>query len=102
MALGPPDMDKQSIIDALRNTAQSASNTVSEGVSVPVDLLASLLRKAGIPVPEDAVGSSRWMAEMGITRPVGPGAEKMIGETLALTMQPAIAAKFAAMPKVGR
>lgn len=75
-------MDKQAIIKALRDTAQSASNTVAENASIPVDAIAWALRKAGLPIPENAVGGSEWMAQNWLTAPVDQGLPKMAGEVI--------------------
>ena len=79
-------MDKKAVINALRNTAQSASNTIAEGVSSPVDLIASGLRKVGLPIPSNAVGGSEWMAQQGLTQPVPEGIAKTVGETAGLVV----------------
>ena len=50
-----------------RDVAQGASNAIASNVSAPVDGLAWLLRKGGVPVPENPVGGSDWMAQQGLT-----------------------------------
>jgi len=75
-------MDKQAIIKALRDTAQSASNSAASNLSAPVDAIAWALRKAGLPIPENAVGGSDWMAQKGLTAPVQDGLPKMAGEVI--------------------
>jgi len=92
-------MDKQAIIKALRDTAQSASNSVAETASAPIDAITWALRKAGLPVPENAVGSSDWMAQKGLTAPVEDGIPKMAGEVLG-NVVPAIG--FAKAPQIAR
>lgn len=47
--------------------AQGASNSQAGMVSGPVDVLAWLLRKAGVPVPSNPLGGSDWMAQQGLT-----------------------------------
>lgn len=84
-------MDKQAIIRALRDTTQSASNAIASNVSGPVDLLAAALRGVGMPIPEDAMGGSKWMADRGLTKEVPMGAPRIIGETLGMA-GPAVAA----------
>jgi predicted GNAT family acetyltransferase len=76
--------NRKQIIDALRNTAQSASNMVAENASVPVDAIAWALRKAGVPVGDKPVMGSDWMRDKGLTRPVEEGVTKMIGDTIGL------------------
>lgn len=78
---------------------QSASNTVAGNVSGPVDLLALALRKLGIEVPDNAVGSSQWMQERGLTRPVNQSAASLAGETAGLLAPIGVAAKA---PEIAR
>jgi hypothetical protein len=86
-------MDKKALIKALRDTAQSASNTIASGVSAPVDLIAAGLRKMGVPVPENALGGSRWMEDVGLTIPVQEGIPKTVGETFGMIFPMAATAK---------
>lgn len=76
-------MDKKALINALRDTAQSASNAVASNLSGPVDMLASGLRKTGLPVNRP-VGGSQWLEEKGFTRDVPMGAPRVIGEAMGL------------------
>lgn len=85
-------MDKQSIIKALRDFGQSASNTAADTVAVPVDLIASALRAGGIDVGTP-VGGSQWMAEKGLTAPVEPGVAKAFGESAGIIGPMVAAAK---------
>ena len=77
-------MDKKALINALRDTAQSASNAVASNLSGPVDMLAAGLRKTGLPIPQNAMGGSQWMQEKGFTRDVPMGAPRVIGEAMGL------------------
>ena len=86
-------MDKKALIKALRDTVQSASNTVAGGVSAPVDLIAAGLRKVGLPIPQAPVGGSQWMENMGLTVPVEDGIPKLAGETLGMIVPMAATAK---------
>lgn len=63
---------------------QSASNSAASNVSAPVDGLAWLLRKAGVPVPSNPLLGSDWMAEKGLTRPVAQSGASLVGETAGL------------------
>ena len=83
----------------LRDLMQSASNTAAGNVSGPVDLISMLLRYGGVPVPQNAVGGSQWMAERGLTAPVQPGPWQLAGETLGL-VAPIVAAAKA--PQIAR
>lgn len=77
--------DKQFRSDVASNAgslAQAASNSIAGNVGVPIDALAWLLRKGGLPVPSNPVGGTDWMAQKGLTREVPEGAPKMAGETL--------------------
>ena len=86
-------MDKKALIKALRDTVQSASNSVASGVSAPVDLIAAGLRKVGVPIPQAPVGGSQWMENMGLTVPVEDGIPKLAGETLGMIVPMAATAK---------
>jgi hypothetical protein len=86
-------MDKKALIKALRDTVQSASNSVASGVSAPVDLIAAGLRKVGMPIPQAPVGGSQWMENMGLTVPVEDGIPKMAGDFLGMTVPIIAAAK---------
>jgi len=86
-------MDKKALIKALRDTVQSASNTVASGVSAPIDLIAAGLRKVGMPIPQAPVGGSQWMENMGLTVPVKDGIPKLAGETLGMIVPMAATAK---------
>ena len=77
----------------LRDLMQSASNVAASNVSGPVDLIGMLLRYGGIPVPQNSIGSSQWMAQRGLTAPVQQGAAQVTGETLGLLAPFAAAAK---------
>lgn len=54
--------------NGLLDFLQGASNSVSSNVSAPVDGLAWLLRKAGVPVGDAPMGGSDWMAQKGLTK----------------------------------
>ena len=53
--------------ELLHSYLQGASNGAANTVAIPIDVLAAVLRKGGIPVPSDAVGGSEWMAKHGLT-----------------------------------
>ncbi len=81
------------------NGLQAASNAVAGNVAGPVDILALLLRKAGMPVPENAIGGSNWMTQKGLMAPVRQGASQVIGETAGL-LGPAMVSQFG--PQIAR
>lgn len=61
--------DKQFRADVGNNTRdffQSASNTAASNVTAPVDVLAWLLRKAGVNVPQAPLGGSDWAQNAGL------------------------------------
>ena len=87
-------MDRNALIRALRDTAQSASNAIASNISGPVDLIAAGLRGVGLPIPQNPVGGSQWMAERGLTAPVQQGVAQVIGDTIGLA-GPALVANFA-------
>ena len=78
-------------MSGLLDFLQSASNTAASNVSAPVDGIAWLLRKAGVPVGDAPVGGSDWMAQNGLTRPVQQSGASLAGETLGL-LAPIVAA----------
>lgn len=90
-------MDASVIIDELRgygrDVAQGASNAVASNVSAPVDLLAWLLRKGGVPMPSNPVGGSDWMAQKGLTREPQNRNAGLVGEFAGLTGPMVAAAK---------
>ena len=55
------------LLDQLRSFGQGASNTAASNVSAPIDAMAWLLRKGGLPIPSNPVGGSDWMAQQGLT-----------------------------------
>ena len=81
------------------NGLQAASNAVAGNVAGPVDILAFLLRKAGMPVPENPIGGSNWMTQKGLMAPVRQGASQVIGETAGL-LGPAMVSQFG--PQIAR
>jgi hypothetical protein len=83
----------------LLDVLQSASNSVADTVAGPVDILSLLLRKGGIPIPDEPVGGSEWMKRKGLMRDVPMGAERIAGETIGLLAPTAIAAKA---PQIAR
>ena len=56
------------LLETLHSGAQGASNSAAGIVSGPVDTLASILRKMGIPVPSDPVAGDQWMRRMGLVQ----------------------------------
>lgn len=78
-------MDKSAIIRALRDGAQSASNGIANTVmGEPVDILASGLEYAGVPVGNAPVGGTQWLKDKGVVLPVEQGAPQIIGEGLGM------------------
>jgi hypothetical protein len=75
------------------NALQAMSNSAAGTVSGPVDGIAWLLRKAGIPVPQNALGGSDWMRSQGLMAPVEQGAGQVLGETAGLLSPALVAAK---------
>jgi hypothetical protein len=70
---------------------QAMSNSAASTVSGPLDLLTLGLRKAGVPVPENAMGTSAWMEQKGLTKQVPQSAASLTGETLG-NISPIVAA----------
>jgi hypothetical protein len=63
---------------------QGASNGAASQVSAPVDTLAALLRRAGLPIPGNALGGSEWMRQAGFVVPPEKPLAGAIGEGLGL------------------
>lgn len=78
-------MDKQAIINALRNYAQATSNEVANMVAGPVDLVNAGLEKMGMGT-QDPVGGSAWMQRQGLTAPVPEGIAQKLGEATGLVL----------------
>lgn len=78
---------------------QAASNAVAGNVTGPVDILSLLLRKIGVPVPENALGSSQWAREQGLLRDVDDPYARAAGESLGI-IAPMVAAAKA--PQIAR
>ena len=95
LALKGPKMPRNALLNAL----QAASNEAAGAISGPVDLLGMGLRGLGVPVPKNALLSSEWMANRGLTRPVQQGPSQVAGATLGLLSPIAAAAKA---PQVAR
>jgi hypothetical protein len=88
-----------SLLDQLQSFGQGASNSVAGNVSGPVDGLAWLMRKAGIPISSNPVGGSDWMAQKGLTAtPQGRNAG-LLGEFAGMAGPMVVAAKA---PQVAR
>lgn len=77
----------------LLDVLQSASNAAAASVSGPVDLISMALRKAGVPVPQSAVGSTSWLREKGLLRDVEDPYARAIGESLGMLAPMVAAAK---------
>lgn len=81
-------------MSGLLDFLQAASNSVAGNVTGPVDLITLALRKAGLPVPEDSVGTSAWAKQKGLMRDVAPGAARVAGETAGI-LGPMLATHYA-------
>lgn len=71
-------MGQNNLLDFL----QGASNSVASNVSAPVDGIAWLLRKAGLPIPTNPVGGSDWMAQRGLTAEPQNKIAGLLGESI--------------------
>lgn len=86
-------------MNGLLDFLQGASNAAASNVSGPVDLIGMGLRKLGVPVPQNALLSSQWMEERGLTRKPKNALAAMAGETAGL-LSPVVAAAKA--PQIAR
>lgn len=76
-------MDKQALIKALRDGVQATSNGVANAaVGEPVDILASGLRYAGVPVGDKPMLGTEFLKSYGITPQVDEGLPNAIGTGL--------------------
>lgn len=89
--------------NVLLDFAQGASNAAADTVGAPVDGLAWLLRKAGLPIPQAPIGGSEWMTRQGLRAEpqnalagalggAAIGFAPMVGASRAVTLQPIPAA----------
>lgn len=69
------------LLDNVHNFAQGASNSAASNITAPVDGIAWLLRKAGLPIPSAPLGGSDWAAQRGLTRPAN-GVAGLLGEAI--------------------
>lgn len=76
-----------------RDVAQGASNSIAGNVSAPVDGLAWLLRKTGVPVPSNPVGGSDWMNQQGLTQQPQSRTAGLLGDFLGMAGPMVAAAK---------
>ena len=74
----------------LLDAIQAASNTAADTVAGPVDIIAALLRAAGLQVNKP-IGGTDWMLEKGLKKPVEQSASRVAGETLGM-LSPVVAA----------
>ena len=72
--------------DELISLLQGASNGAASQVSAPVDTLAALLRKAGLPVPSNAILSDEWMRQQGLVVPPQNRLAGLLGEGVGLSV----------------
>lgn len=59
---------RSDVADNFGSLLQGASNSVASNVSAPVDGMAWLLRKAGVPIPSNPLGGSDYLAQQGLTQ----------------------------------
>jgi len=72
-------------LDQAKSFAQGMSNAAASNVSGPVDALAWLLRKTGLPIPQNPMGGSEWMAEKGLTAAPNNRLAGLLGEGAGLS-----------------
>lgn len=70
------------LLDQAHSFAQGASNGVAGSLTGPVDGLAWLLRKAGVPVPQAPLGGSDWMRNVGLMQVPKERLAGLLGEGL--------------------
>lgn len=72
---------------------QGASNAAASNITGPVDLLALLLKKGGVPIPDEPMGGSAWAKRMGLTREPENKMMGLLGEGAGLAAPFVAAAK---------
>lgn len=77
----------------LLSGAQGASNAVASNVSGPVDLISWALRKGGVPVPDNPVGGSNWMAQHGFVQQPQNKLAGLLGEAVGGVLPAVVSAK---------
>tara|TARA_R110000868_G_scaffold391708_1_gene661957 strand:+ start:42 stop:1250 length:1209 start_codon:yes stop_codon:yes gene_type:complete len=85
--------------NGLLDILQGASNAAASNISAPVDGLAWLLRKAGLPIPDAPIGGSDWMASKGLTAKPQNYLAGLLGESVG-GVAPIVAAAKA--PQIAR
>lgn len=86
-------------MNGLLDFLQGASNSAAGTVSAPVDGIAWLLRKAGVPVPDAPVGGSNWLARQGLTDEPQNKLLGLLGEAAGMSAPIVAAAKA---PQIAR
>lgn len=84
------------LLELLADVGQGASNGAASIVSAPVDGIALLLRKAGLP-SNNPVGGSNWMAQRGLTVEPKNRLAGLLGESIS-GIAPIVAGAYA--PKI--
>ncbi len=81
------------LLDQAHSFAQGASNGVAGSLTGPVDGLAWLLRKAGVPVPQAPLGGSDWMRSVGLMQEPKERMAGLLGEGIGSALPTVIAGK---------
>jgi len=81
------------LLDQVHSFAQGASNGVAGSLTGPVDGLAWLLRKAGVPVPQAPLGGSDWMRNVGLMQEPKERMAGLLGEGIGSALPTVIAGK---------
>jgi len=81
------------LLDQAHSFAQGASNGVASSLTGPVDGLAWLLRKAGVPVPQAPLGGSDWMRNVGLMQEPKERMAGLLGEGIGSALPAVIAGR---------
>lgn len=81
------------LLDQVHSFAQGASNGVAGSLTGPVDGLAWLLRKAGVPMPDAPMGGSDWMRNNGLMQEPKERMAGLLGEGVGSALPAVIAGK---------
>ncbi len=92
-APAPLQESTMGLLDQAHSFAQGASNGVAGSLTGPVDGLAWLLRKAGVPVPQAPLGGSDWMRSVGLMQEPKERMAGLLGEGIGSALPTVIAGK---------
>lgn len=79
-------MKLEELLKQAQSFGQGASNAAASTVYGPVDLMAWLLKKGGVNVPDAPLGSEQWMKNAGLLREPENKLAGLLGEGVGLAI----------------